>query len=63
MIPGVILGVSILLTATAAGNHIENALGVDVELFRPSYWLVVLGQFSFAATYVMLLVSARLKKI
>jgi len=62
VIPGVILGISILLTATAAGNHIEDSFGLDIELFRPSYWLVVLGQFSFAATYVMLLVSARLKK-
>ena len=62
VIPGVILGISILLTATAAGNHIEESFGLDVELFRPSYWLVVLGQFSFAATYVMLLVAARLKK-
>jgi len=62
VIPGVILGISILLTATAAGNHIEDSFGLDIELFRPSYWLVVLGQFSFGATYVMLLVSARLKK-
>ena len=62
VIPGVILGISILLTATAAGNHIEDSYGVDIELLRPSYWLVILGQFSFAATYVMLLVSARLKK-
>jgi len=62
VIPGVILGISILLTATSAGNHIEDSFGLDIELFRPSYWLVVLGQFSFAATYVMLLVTARLKK-
>jgi len=62
VIPGVILGISILLTATSAGNHSEESFGLDVELFRPSYWLVVLGQFSFCATYVMLLVSARLKK-
>jgi len=62
VIPGVILGISLLLTATSVGNHIEDTFGLDVELFRPSYWLVVLGQFSFGATYVMLLVSARLKK-
>jgi len=62
VIPGVILGISILLTATAAGNYIEDTFGADIELFRPSYWLVILGQFSFGATYVMLLVSARLKK-
>ncbi len=62
VIPGVILGISILLSSTYAGNLIEKNFGVDIELFRPSYWLVILGQFSFAATYVMLLVSARLKK-
>lgn len=62
VIPGVILGISILLSSTYAGNFIETNLGVDIELFRPSYWLVILGQFSFGATYVMLLVAARLKK-
>ena len=62
VIPGVILGISILLSATAAGNALEERWGLDVELLRPSYWLVIIGQFSFATTYVMLLVSARLKK-
>lgn len=62
VIPGVILGISILLSSTYAGNYIEDNYGVDVELFRPSYWLVIFGQFSFGATYVMLLVAARLKK-
>lgn len=62
VIPGVILGISILLSSTFAGNYIEKSFGIDLELFRPSYWLVIFGQFSFGATYVMLLVSARLKK-
>jgi len=62
VIPGVILGISILISSTFVGNYVENSFGVDLELFRPSYWLVILGQFSFCATYVMLLVSARLKK-
>ena len=62
VIPGVILGISILLSATSAGNLIEKNFGIDIELFRPSYWLVIFGQFSFGATYVMLLVAARLKK-
>ena len=62
VIPGVILGISILLSSTLVGGYIEKVFGIDVELFRPSYWLVVLGQFSFGATYVMLLVAARLKK-
>jgi spermidine/putrescine transport system permease protein len=35
---------------------------LDVGIFRPGFWLVVLGQFSFIATLVALIVSARLKK-
>ncbi len=62
VIPGVILGISILLAATSTGHYVEDNFGLDIELFRPSYELVILGQFSFAATYVMLLVEARLKK-
>jgi len=62
VIPGVVLGISILLSSTFAGTYIEDNFGVDVEFLRPSFWLVVIGQFSFGATYVMLLVSARLKK-
>jgi len=62
VIPGVILGISILLGSTYIGGILEDRFGIDAEALRPSYWLVVLGQFSFAATYVMLLVSARLKK-
>lgn len=62
VIPGVILGISILLTSTLAGDYLEKTFGWDVAFLTPSFWLVVLGQFSFGATYVMLLVGARLKK-
>ncbi len=62
VIPGVILGISILLSSTFVGTYIEKNYGMDIEFFRPSFWLVVMGQFSFGATYVMLLVGARLKK-
>ena len=62
IIPGVILGISILLSSTFVGGVLEDKLGIDAEIFSPGFWLVVLGQFSFGATYVMLLVSARLKK-
>lgn len=62
VLPGVILGISILLASTYIGEILEIRFGIDVEVLRPSYWLVVLGQFAFAATYVMLMVSARLKK-
>ncbi|SHO43646.1 ABC transporter permease [Desulfopila aestuarii] len=62
VIPGVILGISLLLTANSLGIFFEDRFGLDIELLRPSFWLVVLGQFSFIATFVLLVVSARLKK-
>lgn len=62
VIPGVILGISILLTANALGLFIEESIGLDIPILRPSFWLVVLGQFSFISTFVLLVVSARLKK-
>ena len=62
VIPGVILGISILMFSTNVGGYIENHWGLYVELLGPGFWLVVLGQFSFIATLVTLVVSARLKK-
>ena len=62
VIPGVILGISILLLSNTLGTYFETSWNLDIELFRPGFWLVVLGQFSFIATLVTLVVSARLKK-
>jgi spermidine/putrescine transport system permease protein len=62
VIPGVILGISILLASNSAGLYFEDNWGLDIEILRPSFWLVVLGQMSFISTFVMLVVSARLKK-
>lgn len=62
VIPGVILGISLLLAANTAGTFFDDALGLDFSLFRPSFWLVVVGQFSFISTFVTLVVSARLRK-
>ncbi|KAB1441459.1 ABC transporter permease [Pseudodesulfovibrio senegalensis] len=62
VIPGVILGISLLLASNTAGMYVENNFGLDFDLFRPSFWLVVLGQFSFITTFVCLVVSARLRK-
>ncbi len=62
VIPGVILGISLLLTANSLGIFFEDTLGLDIPFLRPSFWLVVFGQFSFIATFVLLVVSARLKK-
>ena len=62
VIPGVILGISLLLLSNTLGTYFETHWNLDFELFRPGFWLVVLGQFSFIATLVTLVVSARLKK-
>lgn len=62
VIPGVILGISILLFSNTLGTFFEESFNLDVGLFRPGFWLVVLGQFSFITTFVTLVVSARLKK-
>jgi len=62
VIPGVILGISILLFSTTVGLFIENVLGIDVKILRPGFWLIVLGQFSFITTIVTMAISARLRK-
>jgi spermidine/putrescine transport system permease protein len=62
VIPGVILGISQLMAATTANDFFYNNFSMDLDLFRPGFKLVVLGQFSFIATFVTLVVSARLKK-
>jgi spermidine/putrescine transport system permease protein len=62
VIPGVILGISLLLFSNTLGMFFEDHWGLDVGIFRPGFWLVVLGQFSFISTLVALIVSAQLKK-
>ena len=62
VIPGVILGISILMFANSVGIAIENLFGVYATWLVPGFWLVVLGQSSFISTIVALVVSARLKK-
>ena len=62
VIPGVILGISILLFTNTLGLFFENGFGWDVALLRPGYWLVVFGQASFISTFVALVVIARLRK-
>ena len=62
VIPGVILGISILMFANTVGVAIENLFGVYATWLVPGFWLVVLGQSSFISTIVALVISARLKK-
>ncbi len=62
VIPGVILGISILMFSNSVGTFLDNNFGIDLKIFDPGIWLVILGQFSFITTIVALLVLARLKK-
>lgn len=62
VIPGVILGISILVLASSLANGLEENYGIDLGFLRPGIFLVVLGQFSFIATITSLVITARLKK-
>ena len=62
VIPGVILGISILVFASFIANGIEAATGIGLDVLRPGLFLVVLGQFSFLATITTLIIAARLRK-
>jgi spermidine/putrescine transport system permease protein len=62
VIPGVILGISILLLSSTAANGLEDWLQRDLDFLRPGLPLVVLGQFSFITTIATLVISARLRK-
>ena len=62
VIPGVILGISILVLASNLANFFENSFDIEIEVLRPGLMLVVLGQFSFITTISSLVITARLKK-
>ncbi|PTW40293.1 ABC transporter permease [Rhodovulum kholense] len=62
VIPGVILGISILVLASNVANAVYDRFGVEISLLRPGIFLVVLGQFSFITTITSLVITARLKK-
>ena len=62
VIPGVILGISILVFSNAIANGVEETLGWDLEFLRPGLFLVIIGQFAFITTITTLVISARLRK-
>jgi ABC-type spermidine/putrescine transport system permease subunit II len=62
VIPGVILGISILVFSNAIANGVEEAIGWDLEFLRPGLFLVIIGQFAFITTITTLVISARLRK-
>lgn len=57
LIPGVVIGISTMILWTKMGN----AMGTEFFLFNPGLHLSVLGQVSYIAAMVMLLVLARLQ--
>ncbi|WP_033069653.1 ABC transporter permease [Thalassospira australica] len=62
VIPGVILGISILVFSNFIANGVEEAIGWDLEFLRPGLFLVIIGQFAFITTITTLVISARLRK-
>ena len=62
VIPGVILGISILAFASRLAEFADDTFGLELDFLRPGLPLVVLGQFSFIATIATLTISARLRR-
>lgn len=62
VIPGVILGISILAFASRLANLADDVWGLELEFLRPGLPLVVLGQFSYIVSIATLTITARLKR-
>ena len=62
VIPGVILGISILAFASRLAQFADDVFGLELEFLRPGLPLVVLGQFAYVAAIATLIISARLKR-
>lgn len=62
VIPGVILGISILAFASRLAQLADDLWGLDVDFLRPGLPLVVIGQFSYIASIATLTIAARLKR-
>ncbi len=62
VIPGVILGISILAFASRVADLWSELFGAEADFLRPGLPLVVLGQFSYIAAIATLTISARLKR-
>ena len=62
VIPGVILGISILAFASRIANLADDLWGWQLDYLRPGLPLVVLGQFSYIVSIATLTITARLKR-
>lgn len=62
VIPGVILGISILAFASRIANFTDATWGLELDFLRPGLPLVILGQFSYIVTIATLTISASLRR-
>ncbi|MGH8829579.1 MAG: ABC transporter permease, partial [Polaromonas sp.] len=62
VIPGVILGISILAFASRMAQFADDMWGLELDVLRPGLPLVVLGQFSYIVSIATLIITARLKR-
>lgn len=62
VIPGVVLGISVLAFFSRVANGLEEWLQTDLDFLRPGLPLVILGQLSFILTISTLIIAARLRK-
>ena len=62
VIPGVILGVSILAFASRLAQFVDDSWGIELDFLRPGLPLVVAGQFSYIVSIATLTIAARLKR-
>ncbi len=62
VIPGVILGISILAFASRLAQFADDVFGLELAFLRPGLPLVVLGQFSYIVSIATLTIAARLKR-
>ncbi len=62
VIPGVILGISILAFASRLAAFADDVWGVELDFLRPGLPLVVAGQFSYIVSIATLTIAARLKR-
>jgi spermidine/putrescine transport system permease protein len=62
VIPGVILGISILAFASRVAQFADDLWGFELDFLRPGLPLVVAGQFSYIVSIATLTIAARLKR-
>jgi spermidine/putrescine transport system permease protein len=62
VIPGVILGISILAFASRLAQFADDLWGLELDFLRPGLPLVIAGQFSYIVSIATLTIAARLKR-